>query len=101
MPSLPPIPHFDKVLHAGVYGVLGLLVYRAFRILSRSGWTAAQRTLIVCALYALTDEAHQSFIPGRSAELGDWFADVFGACICLLWARYDERLQKINTSPPS
>ena len=31
------------------------------------------------SLYAATDEIHQSFVPGRDADVRDWFADTIGA----------------------
>lgn len=33
----------------------------------------------ICVVYACSDEFHQSFIPGRSAELADVFIDSSGA----------------------
>lgn len=39
---------------------------------------------IICAgLFALSDEMHQYFVPGRSAEIADWLADMAG--IILAW----------------
>ena len=31
------------------------------------------------AFYAVTDEIHQIFVPGRAAEISDWLVDVSGA----------------------
>ncbi len=31
------------------------------------------------SLYAITDEIHQIFVPGRAAELSDWLVDTSGA----------------------
>jgi VanZ family protein len=39
--------------------------------------------------YGATDEIHQLFVPGRSAEIYDLFADAIGggigAVVCWLW----------------
>lgn len=69
-------------IHTAEYMVLVFLAaYAAF------GSPAAQRaphpTLLLCflfgLLYALSDEYHQSFIPGRQASVIDWLFDAVGA----------------------
>ncbi|NOY98780.1 MAG: hypothetical protein GXP40_06200 [Chloroflexi bacterium] len=43
---------------------------------------------LLAALYAVTDELHQSFVPGRHASGADVVIDSLGAAIALwLWAR--------------
>ena len=95
--ELPRIPGLDKLLHAGGYGMLGILFYRAYRSRwpSASGWATANASLISAALYGLTDELHQSFVPSRTADPWDWLADTFGALLGIaayglflrLWSR--------------
>lgn len=46
------------------------------------GWRGI--ALGICFVYALSDEFHQTFIPGRSGELRDVFIDTSGAIIGLL-----------------
>jgi VanZ family protein len=73
---------FDKVIHAVEYAVLALLLFRA----TRSPWIAFAAT----ALYGITDELHQSFVPGRNASAYDALADALGAtvaCAAGTWAR--------------
>lgn len=72
---MPEIPGLDKAAHALEYAVLGLLLARAFG----GGWRRVLAAVAVAALYGLTDEWHQSFVPGREATLGDWAADWAGA----------------------
>jgi VanZ family protein len=36
---------------------------------------------LIAFLYSLTDEWHQSFVPGRSASLGDVGIDTIGICL--------------------
>jgi VanZ family protein len=79
LPSLSTLPQFDKVEHLGVYGVLGALVFRAFvayRMPSRRAWVLA---FAVGALYGVSDEFHQSFVPQRTADVFDALADGTGA----------------------
>lgn len=76
----PPIPGFDKVLHLCAYAVLGALVAAA---LAGTRLGAGKRTVVIAAavgsLYGVTDEYHQSFVPGRDVSAGDWSADTAGA----------------------
>ncbi|HSM91322.1 MAG TPA: VanZ family protein, partial [Anaeromyxobacteraceae bacterium] len=73
------VPHLDKVLHAGAYGVLAALAARGLLAL---GWTARRTlgiALVAASLYGVTDELHQAFVPGRDADPLDWAADTAGA----------------------
>jgi VanZ family protein len=40
--------------------------------------------MIFASLFALSDEIHQSFIPNRFADFGDWAADFIGIGLSLL-----------------
>jgi VanZ family protein len=72
------IPHFDKVVHFSVYGCLGVLVCRTGR-----GGRWALLAALLTSLYGVSDEWHQSFVPGRSAEVADWVADTLGAIVAI------------------
>lgn len=73
----------DKVLHVVEYAVLGGLCYRAFRWGATASWGALAIPLAVSvtALYGLSDEIHQSFVPFRDASGLDWLADSIGAIL--------------------
>jgi VanZ family protein len=78
-----------KLGHLSEYAVLALLVLRAMRrtLLLAPGawsWQAAGVTQLLAAAYAATDEWHQSFIPGRTAALGDVAIDSSGALVGLM-----------------
>jgi VanZ family protein len=75
-----------KISHGLEYAILYLLSRRAF-LLSGQKWhsKATLLGLVLACLYALTDEWHQSFVPGRSAALSDAGIDSIGAlCACLV-----------------
>ncbi len=74
--------------HLGGYGLLGLLLYRAFNRGLR-GWSflAARNSLLVAVLYAISDEVHQLFVPGRQATLTDVAIDTAGALLALFAVR--------------
>ncbi|OGQ80964.1 MAG: hypothetical protein A2289_12300 [Deltaproteobacteria bacterium RIFOXYA12_FULL_58_15] len=76
----PPVSFdgLDKIVHAGVYGVLAITLLFAF------GWPQGGRAwlcVILVALYGFTDEVHQSFVPHRHADFFDWVADSSGAIL--------------------
>lgn len=78
-------PPFDKGAHFLAFGVLALLMEIAFRATRRDLPMHRRHLWIwtVVALFAATDEWHQSFVPGRSCDLLDWIADVAGAAFVL------------------
>jgi VanZ family protein len=75
-------PRQDKVLHAAVYAVLGVLLLAAQpRQAQGYSWQQVGISVLIASLYGLSDEIHQYFIPGRSSEVLDWVADSVGALI--------------------
>lgn len=73
---------FDKIAHMGIYGMLGFLLSRA----AHQGWNwkwkqTALFAVVISSIYGVTDEWHQSFVPGRSVEAEDWAADTLGAVL--------------------
>lgn len=76
----------DKVFHAGAYGILGLFLLGAMRPPLFTGYTRLQirLTVIIASLYGISDEFHQSFVPGRSPEVLDWLADTTGALLAAI-----------------
>lgn len=95
-PNLPhaPRPWLDTLLkkggHATAYGVLAWLYLRALR-----GSSARDRArplaALLAAAYALTDELHQAFVPGRHPSPVDVLIDGAGALLAMAlerwWAR--------------
>jgi VanZ family protein len=45
-------------------------------------------TVIICALYGISDEFHQSFVPNRDCEFMDWAADFVGIILAALIIKY-------------
>ena len=82
-----------KCAHLTEYAVLACLLWRALRKSpgpnARSWqWSEAGLVLVLAALYAASDEIHQTFVPSRQGSVGDVLLDTIGAAIGLLclWA---------------
>jgi VanZ family protein len=78
---VPKLPHIDKVLHLGVFGLLGILLCRAFSTvpgLRRRTWLLVTLSTLLTALYGVSDEWHQSFVAARTADAADVVADTLG-----------------------
>ena len=73
-------PGWDKLLHAGAYGILAGLSIRAFHggLGRLAPWPTVFALLLTIA-YGMLDEIHQSRVAGRDASMLDWLADVVGA----------------------
>jgi peptidoglycan/LPS O-acetylase OafA/YrhL len=85
---VPPLfPWQDKALHFAEFFLLGVALHvnRGLRPWWKTGFMIAAGSL-----YALSDEIHQAFVPGRDCSVQDMMADVAGlvAAVLLLgwWA---------------
>ncbi len=73
----------DKDAHAGLYAGLGFLVTRALaKGLTKPvhAWMALA-AVVFAALYGVSDECHQLFVPRRQFELLDMAADAVGGML--------------------
>jgi VanZ family protein len=88
----PPAPEAvsDKLLHLLAYAGLAVVVFRAVAggLPARVTPPAAVFTLLITIAYAASDEFHQLFVPNRSADVHDLYADIAGTAIALIgcWA---------------
>jgi len=101
MPQAPlPSNVSDKTAHLAGYSLLGLLAVRAVHggLPARITAKGALIAMIITVGYAAFDEYHQSFVPGRFADVFDLLADAAGGAAALvvcwawgiLWLRSDE-----------
>lgn len=82
--SYPAPPFFgaDKLVHLGIYTVLGGLTARAWLAASKAQLKAAFLAgALLASCYGATDELHQWFVPGRSASLADAATDALGSLL--------------------
>jgi VanZ family protein len=86
-----PVPGgWDKVAHACTFALIAALLMHG---------TARQVPLAILAAvvaFGAVDEAHQFFVPGRTADLTDFIADAAAAAVVvgLLWARKESTSRK-------
>ena len=87
--AVAPGPLFDylskKTAHLLSYAALAILAYRATR-LTWPAWSRGHAALVALAIavvYAVTDEFHQSFSPGRNPSPVDVGIDTLGALLGL------------------
>ena len=83
-----------KCAHVSEYAILALLLWRALRsgpTLRTKLPTLFSAVLLACAVFAASDEFHQSFVKSRTPSVGDVLLDVvgalFGLLICASFAR--------------
>ena len=81
VPVLSRIPDFDKLIHVGLYGVQAFLLYFAIAWPGRSRFSLLRVVAILgtMAVWAIADETHQDWIPGRDMDGWDVIADCVGA----------------------
>lgn len=71
-----------KSAHFLAYLMLGVLAFWTF-----SSWGIQKRytlSFVLCILYAVSDEIHQIFVPGRAGRIFDVFIDSMGAALGLV-----------------
>ena len=98
LPSLPDaavaaiMSAIRKGGHLTEYAVLSALCWRAVRRPSRGdtrawSWKEAGIAVAIAAMYAVSDELHQAFVPSRTASSWDVLLDACGAAsgLVLVW----------------
>ena len=90
LPRMPGWWNADKLIHGGVYAVLGALCWNGARgTLPRVRGPVHQVIAagLIATLYGISDEMHQSFTPRRSPDAFDVIADaiggLLGALVCV------------------
>ncbi len=79
----------DKLIHMLIFGFLAVLILISFENATSSFLYHNARFLAIgiTVLYGALDEIHQYYVPGRSASVWDWTADIAGAFILLFLFR--------------
>jgi VanZ family protein len=70
-----------KAAHVTEYLILGLLTVRALRLEATPLPRASLVAVVLGALFACSDEIHQSFVPTRTAAVSDVMIDTVGVVL--------------------
>lgn len=68
-----------KSAHFFLYFVLGILIINLFKSFELFNYKTILLAILLCFLYAWSDEIHQLFIKGRSCEVRDILIDTIGS----------------------
>ncbi|KKS26180.1 MAG: VanZ family protein [Parcubacteria group bacterium GW2011_GWC2_42_6] len=84
-----------KLAHATEFGILSLLLFRAWRGSGASFIKALIWSLALAIAYALADEAHQHFVPLREGRLKDVGVDslgiIFSSAVILFFYQFKKK----------
>ncbi len=80
-----------KLAHFTEYLILGILVSNMLRCFDKKIYLG----IIICVLYAISDEVHQVFVPGRSCQVYDMLIDSFGSLSGILLVNMFIKRKKI------
>lgn len=71
-----------KSAHASIFCVLSILVMNCIVLLKgENKFRYYIVGIVICFLYACTDEFHQLYVPGRTGKFTDALSDTLGATI--------------------
>ncbi len=72
-----------KLAHLTEYFILSLLLFRAFKgeSIGDHGWRWAFSSILVVAIFAMTDEFHQMFVSSRTPSIVDVGIDTIGGIL--------------------
>lgn len=76
-----------KVAHFTEYFILGILLYKTLFLYKKQVYSAIPLGVI----YAISDEIHQYFVPGRVADIMDVLIDSMGLLVGIVIIKYFKR----------
>jgi VanZ family protein len=75
----------DKFFHGIAYFFFGITIVLAVNknIVKSSLLKQIALVLLIGLIYGASDEFHQSYVQGRTADFGDWIADAIGIILSI------------------
>jgi len=81
-------PVIRKIAHFSIYMILAIFTYMFIEELNIKSKSEKERlrknilyTCIFCIIYAIFDEIHQIYVPGRTGKVIDVVIDTLGSCM--------------------
>lgn len=91
-----------KSAHFSVYAILGSLSFLNCNCYEKLKKNKLWLSVAFCFFYAITDEIHQKFVPGRSGEIRDVLIDtsgsIFGVLVTIVISYLHRRVKKHKNS---
>lgn len=75
-----------KIAHYSIYLLLGIFIYNIFLLTGVKHKVLI--SILVCMIYAITDETHQLFVSGRTGQVLDVFIDTIGSLTSILLIKF-------------
>lgn len=86
----------DKIAHFVLYGILGWLLARGFSLGNTKN--PAVWAIIIGCIFAISDELHQAYVPGRDGDVLDLLADFLGIMVFVfIYKWYIRKFRKVTT----
>ena len=86
-----------KTAHFTEYLILGILILQLLSDYTKINKRMLIVSLVICYLYAVSDEVHQIFIPGRTAKVLDTFIDGAGSLVgIVIYSIYQSKCRKMS-----
>jgi VanZ family protein len=102
LPTIPSVPGqiMSVIGHFTVYFVLAVVLWWALGIFPLSSRRRYAVAFTIAVLYGVSDEWHQSFVPGRNPDVLDIVTDAIGAATGLLVIHLAQRSARLRTMVP-
>ncbi|CAM5184950.1 VanZ family protein OS=Ureibacillus acetophenoni OX=614649 GN=SAMN05877842_104148 PE=4 SV=1 [Ureibacillus acetophenoni] len=88
--------------HFSLYFILGVILVSALKKFGLNIKNTLLFSILICVIYAISDELHQIFVPGRGAQLSDVMIDSSGAILgvfitfCINWIVRSKRIESVK-----
>lgn len=99
-------PIVRKVAHFSIYMILAIFTYIFIEELNIKSKSEKERlrknilyTCIFCIIYAIFDEIHQIYVPGRTGKAIDVIIDTLGSCMGIAILLLNNSLKIIRKKP--
>lgn len=99
-------PVIRKIAHFSIYMILAIFTYMFIEELNIKSKSEKERlrknilyTCIFCIIYAIFDEIHQIYVPGRTGKAIDVIIDTLGSCMGISILLLNNSLKIIRKKP--
>ncbi len=94
-------PFVRKAAHFIEFFILAILVFITLKDFNLTNKDLLTYTMLICILYATSDELHQLFVSRRAGRIFDVFIDSLGSLLAVSISLFINKLrkEKLNKSP--